>query len=83
MLCRSLRCESHRRRQVERLQTLREGPSYGYKLQGELSLNRGTVYVHPKELREAGMIEVDEVEDDKKYYGLTEDGRQLLNAPGE
>jgi DNA-binding PadR family transcriptional regulator len=65
------------------LQTLREGPSYGYELQGELSLNRGTVYVHLNELREAGMIEVDRVENDKKYYQLTEDGEQLLNALGE
>ena len=65
------------------LLTLREHPSYGYELQEELSLNRGTVYVHLKELREADMIEVDRVEDDTKYYRLTENGEQLLDALGE
>ncbi|MDZ5810365.1 helix-turn-helix transcriptional regulator [Halorubrum sp. AD140] len=65
------------------LLTLRESPSYGYELQDELGLNRGTVYVHLKELREAGMIEVDRVEDDTKYYCLTENGEQLLDALGE
>ncbi|MFC7323579.1 PadR family transcriptional regulator [Halorubrum rutilum] len=65
------------------LLTLREEPSYGYELQRELGLNRGTVYVHLDELREAGMIEVDRVEDDTKYYRLTENGEQLLDALGE
>lgn len=65
------------------LLTLREESSYGYDLQGELGLNRGTVYVHLKELREAGMIEVDWIEDDTKYYCLTDNGEQLLDALGE
>jgi len=65
------------------LLALREQPSYGYELQDELSLNRGTVYVHLDELREAGMIEVDRVEDDTKYYRLTDNGEQLLDALGE
>jgi len=65
------------------LLTLREGPSYGYELQDELGLNRGTVYVHLDELREAGVIEVDRIEDDTKYYRLTDNGEQLLDALGE
>lgn len=65
------------------LLTLQEGPSYGYELQKNLSLNRGTVYVHLNELQEAGMIEVDREEDDKKYYRLTENGELLLEALGE
>jgi len=65
------------------LLTLQEGPSYGYELQKNLSLNRGTVYVHLNELQEAGMIEVDREEDDKKYYRLTENGELLLKALGE
>jgi len=65
------------------LLTLREEPSYGYQLQDELGLNRGTVYVHLDELQEAGMLEVDRVEDDTKYYRLTENGEQLLDALGE
>jgi DNA-binding PadR family transcriptional regulator len=62
------------------LRSLCETPSYGYELQQELGLNKGTVYVHLKELREAGMIEIDRVEDDTKYYRLTDDGKQLLAA---
>lgn len=62
---------------------LRDDPSYGYELQKELSLNRGTVYVHLDELSEAGMIEVDREEEDKKYYALTENGELLLEALGE
>ena len=65
------------------LLTLQEGPSYGYELQKNLSLNRGTVYVHLNELQEAGMIEVDREEEDKKYYRLTENGELLLEALGE
>jgi len=65
------------------LLTLQEGPSYGYELQKNLSLNRGTVYVHLNELQEAGMIEVDREEDDKKYYRLTENGELLLETLGE
>jgi DNA-binding PadR family transcriptional regulator len=65
------------------LLTLQEGPSYGYELQKNLSLNRGTVYVHLNELQEAGMIEVDREEDDKKYYQLTENGELLLEALDE
>jgi len=65
------------------LLTLRESPSYGYELQNELGLNRGTVYVHLDELQDAGMIEVDRIEDDTKYYRLTDNGEQLLDALGE
>lgn len=65
------------------LLTLREEPSYGYNLQKKLDLNRGTVYVHLDELQEAGMIEVDRIEDDTKYYRLTDNGEQLLDALDE
>lgn len=65
------------------LLTLREEPSYGYNLQKRLDLNRGTVYVHLDELQEAGMIEVDRIEDDTKYYRLTDNGEQLLDALDE
>ena len=65
------------------LLTLREEPSYGYNLQKKLDLNRGTVYVHLDELQEAGMIEVDRIEDDTKYYCLTDNGEQLLDALDE
>lgn len=62
------------------LLALREEPSYGYELQNELGLNRGTVYVHLDELQEAGVIEVDHIDDDAKYYCLTNNGEQLLDA---
>lgn len=65
------------------LLTLREQPSYGYELQDELGLNRGTVYVHLDELQEAGVIDIDRIDDDTKYYRLTDNGEQLLDALGE
>jgi len=65
------------------LLTLHEEPGYGYELQNDLGLNRGTVYVDLDELREAEMIEIDHVEDSTKYYRLTENGEMLLEALGE
>jgi DNA-binding PadR family transcriptional regulator len=62
---------------------LRESPTYGYTLQDELDLNRGTVYVHLTELVEAGVIEVDREEDDRTYYRLTDNGKLLLEALGK
>jgi len=65
---------------------LREEPTHGYGLADELEISKGYVYQHLEELQEAGMIEVQEREEEgrqRKFYGLTENGELLLEALGE
>lgn len=65
---------------------LREEPTHGYELADELGISKGYVYQHLDELQEAGMIEVQEREEggrQRKFYGLTENGKLLLEALGE
>jgi predicted ArsR family transcriptional regulator len=64
---------------------LREGPTHGYELANELGISKGYVYQHLEELQEAGMIEVEESENEgrqRTFYRLTENGEQLLEALG-
>lgn len=62
------------------LEALDEEPSHGYFLAEKLDLSHGYIYTHLKELRDEKMIEVVEVDGDKKIYDLTENGEYLLLA---
>lgn len=54
-------------------------PNHGYALSQNLGLPLSFIYQHLKELREAGLIKVEEKER-KKIYHLTEKGKMLLKA---
>ncbi|PSP87433.1 transcriptional regulator [Halobacteriales archaeon QS_4_69_34] len=63
-----------------------EGPAHGYAIADELNLSHGGIYTHLDELREEGMIKVEEEQEEgrgRKMYELTENGELLLEALGE
>jgi len=62
------------------IQQLDEEPMHGYALAKNLGISHGYIYTHLKELREEGMIEVEEIKDNKKVYRLTESGELLVKA---
>ncbi|WP_251330419.1 PadR family transcriptional regulator [Haloplanus pelagicus] len=65
---------------VRILEALDEEQAHGYLLAERLDLSHGYIYTHLKELREEGMIEVVDDSEEKKIYGLTENGEYLLKA---
>ena len=65
---------------VRILEELAEEPAHGYLLAEKLDLSHGYIYTHLKELRDEDMIEVAAKEDDRKIYGLTQNGIYLLSA---
>lgn len=62
------------------LRAIQSSPTHGYALAQDLDLSHGYIYTHLDELREAGMIEVDEERDGKKIYVLTTNGEHLVKA---
>ena len=61
------------------LEELKKNPDHGYTLSQNLELPLTFIYQHLKELREAGLIGIEEKER-KKIYHLTEKGEMLLKA---
>lgn len=65
---------------VRILEMLAEEPAHGYLLAEKLDLSHGYIYTHLKELRETGMIEIVEMDGERKVYELTQNGEYLLIA---
>lgn len=62
------------------LRLLRSEPLHGYALADRLNLSHGYVYTHLGDLEDAGMIEIQEENDGKKVYRLTQNGEYLVKA---
>lgn len=65
---------------------LTDEAKHGYQIADDLGVPSGGVYNHLRDLEEAGMVEVIEVQESgrgKKTYRLTENGELLLTALGE
>ena len=62
------------------LEYLSSEEAHGYEIAKELNLSHGYIYTHLKELREEGMIEIEEERDRKKVYRLARNGEYLLKA---
>ena len=61
------------------LKEIQYNPSHGYALSQRLELPLSFIYQHLRELREAGLIEVEE-KGRKKICHLTEKGKMFLKA---
>jgi DNA-binding PadR family transcriptional regulator len=58
-------------------------PKHGYAIADAVDISKGGVYSHLQDLKEAGMVAVDEEEEDGrgvKTYRLTEAGELLVAA---
>lgn len=65
------------------LRELEGEPKHGYAIADAVDISKGGVYSHLQDLKEAGMVTVDEVEEDGrgvKTYRLTEAGELLVEA---
>lgn len=65
------------------LRELEREPKHGYAIADAVDISKGGVYSHLQDLKEAGMVTVDEVEKDGrgvKTYHLTEAGELLVAA---
>ena len=65
------------------LRELEGEPKHGYAIADSVDISKGGVYSHLRDLKEAGMIVVYEVEEDGrevKTYRLTEAGELLVEA---
>ncbi len=65
------------------LRELNGEPKHGYAIADAVGISKGGIYSHLSDLEEAGMVAVDEEEEDGrgvKTYRLTEAGELLVEA---